>query len=102
MSNVELNYDAMRSNCVLVLEDVVNAIQKSINYFYQISIPSDFSRKQSLKRAASDLNRCKKEINNIRNLIINSNNNYDSLISNLSKQSESLPNCQIKKRTNII
>lgn len=102
MAKVDLDSSGLNSSCVINLNDSINTISKVINHFDYFDIPFDFSKRSELKNVESKLREVKKDLNNIKNWVVDSCNNYNTLINNLNNQANSLPTYQIKQRNNII
>lgn len=102
MARVDLDYSGLNSGCVLNLRDTISLIDKAVNYFDYFDIPFDFVKKNQLKEVENKLRKIKKDLSDIENLIVNSNDNYNSLINNLETQANTLPVHHIKQRNNIV
>lgn len=102
MARVDLDYSGLNSGCVLNLKDTISLIGKAVNYFDYFDIPFDFAKKNQLKEVENKLRKIKKDLSGIENLIVNSNDNYNSLINNLETQANTLPVHHIKQRNNIV
>ena len=94
MSKVELNYGPIENSCINSLDTVISYLDEVIRHLQQNSIPGDFNRRTTLSNTISDLKLQRKSLANIRSWLINSNNNYNSMIDKL--------NLQAKRRTNKI
>ena len=73
-----------------------------ISYLQQNSIPNDFYRYNTLVNTISDLKKQRDKLVNFKNWIVNSNKDYDSLISKFELQSVKLPTGRIKQRTTVV
>ena len=102
MSKVKLSFDDLNSGCLLRLNDTINNIDKTIKLFDNFDIPNDFSRKRELLKVKNDLSEIRKNIKCVKSWIVDSNNNYNTLINNLKLQMNKLPSYQLKKRNSII
>ncbi len=102
MARVELDSTGLKSGCIINLNDAINTVNKVLNYFDYFDIPYDFSRKNDLKNVESKLRNIKEDLDYVKNWIYNSNDNYNTLISNLKTQANKLPNYIVKQRNNII
>lgn len=102
MSKVYLNSTNLNSGFVIRINDSINAVNKALNYFNYFDIPYDFKKRSTLKSIESTLTSVKNELNYIKNWVVDSNSNYNTLINNLKNQANSLPSYQIKQRNNII
>lgn len=102
MSKVNLDYTGLKSGCVLNLNDTINIVNKALGYLDCFDIPSDFNKKSELKEVGNKLCAIKKDLTNIENWIVNSNNNYDTLVNNLNTQTNTLPTYHVKQRNNIV
>lgn len=102
MARVDLDYSGLNSGCLLNLKDTINLLNKTINYFSCFDIPYDFVKKNQLKELENKLIKIKKNLSDIENFIVNSNDNYNNLINNLETQANTLPSHSIKQRNNIV
>ncbi len=102
MSKVYLNANNLGSGFLVRMNDSINAINKAINYFNYFDIPYDFKKRSTLKDVESTLKSVKKELNYVKSWVLDSNSNYNTLITNLKNQANNLPSYQIKQRNNIV
>lgn len=102
MSKVYINSQNLNNGFIVQMNDAINIVQKALNYFDYFEIPFDFKKKNTLKNIESDLKSIKKELNNIKSWVVDSNGNYNTLINNLKNQANGLPDYQVKQRTNIV
>ncbi len=101
MASVNLNYSAV-DNSLTSLDSAIASIDDTIEYLQRNSVPWDFYRRTTLLNIIAALKKDKETLTYVRNWLINSNKNYDSLIDKLDKQAYKLPAYQIKRRNNII
>lgn len=102
MAKVNLAYDNMNTNCIDRLDSTIKYINSILNYLQAFNIPSDFNRRTQLLNIISSLRKQKAQLQNARNSIINSNNDYNNVISSLNDNASKLPVSKIKKRSSII
>ncbi len=102
MSKVELNYSAIEGNGLTQLDSAIASLGQVITYLQQTSIPGDFYRRTTLSNTIDDLKVRKNNLVDLKNWIINSNKNYNSMIDKLERQAYQLPTYQIKRRSNIV
>ncbi len=102
MAKVELNYGPIENSCISSLESVISSLGEAISYLQQSFIPSDFYRRTTLSNTIEDLKVRKEQLSNIRNWLVNSNKNYNSMIDKLNIQANQLPVYQVKRRNTIV
>ncbi len=102
MSKVYIDSPNLNSGCIIYLNDSISAVNKVLNYFDYFDIPYDFKKRSTLKDVESTLRSVKKELDYVKDWIVDSNSNYNTLINNLKSQASDLPSYQIKQRNNII
>lgn len=102
MAKVNLAYDNMNTNCIDRLDSTIKYLNSILNYLQAFNIPSDFNRRTQLLNIISSLRKQKAQLQNARNSIINSNNDYNNVISSLNDNASKLPVSKIKKRSSII
>ena len=83
-------------------DSAINYLNTVINYLQQNSIPSDFYRYNTLINTISDLKKQRDKLTNFKSWVVNSNKDYDTLISSFDAQASKLPTGRIKKRTGIV
>ena len=102
MSKVELDSSNLKANCLLYINDTIKAISTAMNYYEQMNVPYDFSRRYELRNIYEELSNIKKSLQNTYDWIVDSNKDYNTLIDNLSTQAGYLSVDQITRRNNII
>lgn len=102
MAKVSLSYDSISVNGLNALDSAINYLDSVINYLQQNSIPSDFYRYNTLVNTIADLKKQRGRLVDFKNWIVNSNNEYDSLISKFEVQAAKLPIGRIKQRTTVV
>ena len=102
MAKISLSYDAVSVNGLNSLDNAINYLNTVISYLQQNSIPSDFYRYNTLVNTISDLKKQRDKLVNFKSWIINSNKDYDSLISKLEIQTLKLPTGRLRKRTTVV
>lgn len=102
MSKVNLNYSNISINCINQLDSAINYLNDVIRYLQQHSVPYDFNRKSSYANSLSNIKKQRDELINIKEWIVSSNKNYDSMIEKLESQAIQLPTYKLKKRRTII
>lgn len=102
MAKVELEYSNIPSNVLNQLDSAINYLNDVIGYLQQSSVPNDFYRRTTFSNAVSNLRSQRDELQNIKDWIVRSNKNYDSMIDKLEIQANQLPNYRINKRRTII
>ena len=102
MAKVELDYGQISNSCITSIDNVIDSLNNAINYLQQNSIPSDFYRKNTLSNTISDLKSQRDNLVYVKNWLVNSNANYNSMIDKLNIQANKLPVYQVKRRTTIV
>lgn len=102
MAKVSLSYDSISVNGLNALDSAINYLDSVINYLQQNSIPSDFYRYNTLVNTIADLKKQRGRLVDFKNWIVNSNKEYDSLISKFEVQAAKLPIGRIKQRTTVV
>lgn len=102
MARVSLSYDSISVNGLNALDSAINYLDSVINYLQQNSIPSDFYRYNTLINTIADLKKQRGRLVDFKNWIVNSNKEYDSLISKFEVQAAKLPVGRIKQRTTVV
>ena len=102
MAKVSLSYDAISVNGFNALDSAINYLDTVINYLQQNSIASDFYRYNTLINTIADLKKQRGRLVDLKNWIVNSNKEYDSLISKFEVQAAKLPVGRIKQRTTVV
>ena len=102
MSSINLQYGNISTNCLDKIDSVIKSLNKSLNYLQAFDIPRDFSRRTQLLNAISNIKIHQQDLMNIRNSIVNSNNDYNSVTDNILDVANHLPVDKIKKRSTII
>ena len=102
MAKISLSYDAVSVNGLNSLDNAINYLNTVISYLQQNSIPNDFYSYNTLVNTISDLKKQRDKLVNFKNWIVNSNKDYDSLISKFELQSVKLPTGRIKQRTSVV
>ena len=102
MAKVSLSYDSISVNGFNALDSAINYLDTVINYLQQNSIPSDFYRYNTLIYTIADLKKQRGRLVDFKNWIVNSNKEYDSLISKFEVQAAKLPVGRIKQRTTVV
>lgn len=102
MAKVSLSYDSISVNGLNALDSAINYLDSVINYLQQNSIPSDFYRYNTLVNTIADLKKQRGKLVDFKNWIVNSNKEYDSLISKFEVQTAKLPVGRIKQRTTVV
>ncbi|MBQ9013551.1 MAG: hypothetical protein IJ094_08385 [Bacilli bacterium] len=102
MAKVYLDSEGLKSGCLIKLTDSINTINKVLAYFDYFDIPQDFSRRNELLNVEAEFRHVKKQLEFVKEWTINSNNNYNTLISNLKTQANKLPTFKVKQRNNIV
>lgn len=98
MAKISLSYDAVSVNGLNSIDSAINYLDTVINYLQQNSIPSGFYRYNTLVNTISDLKKQRDKLVEFKSWIINSNKEYDSLISKFETQAGKLPTGRIKQR----
>lgn len=102
MAKINLSYESISVNGINSLDSAINYLNTVINYLQQNSIPSDFYRYNTLINTISDLKKQRDKLTNFKSWVVNSNKDYDTLISSFDVQASKLPTGRIKKRTGIV
>ena len=102
MAKVSLSYDSISVNGLNALDSAINYLDSVINYLQQNSIPSDFYRYNTLINTIADLKKQRGKLVDFKSWIVNSNKEYDSLISKFEVQAAKLPVGRIKQRTTVV
>lgn len=102
MAKVSLSYDTISVNGLNSIDSAINYLNTVINYLQQNSIPNDFYRYNTLVNTISDLKKQRDRLVNFKNWVINSNKEYDTLISKFELQSVKLPTGRMKQRSTIV
>lgn len=102
MSKIVLDYGPIENNAISSLENVINSLNDVINFLQQGSIPRDFYGRTTLLNTIADLKAQMDKLTNIKNWLISSNKNYDSMIDKLCAQASKLPVYQVKQRKTIV
>lgn len=102
MAKVELNYGPIENSCINSLDSVIGYLDEVIRHLQQNSIPGDFNRRTMLSNTITDLKSQRKSLINVKNWLMSSNSNYNSMIDKLNLQASRLPVYQVKRRTNKI
>lgn len=102
MAKVNLNYDAIGVNGINSLDNAINHLNTVISYLQQSSVPTDFSMYRNFINALEDLKKQRANLRYVKDWIVNSNKNYDSLISKLESNVNKLPTQGVKRRSSIV
>ena len=102
MAKINLSYESISVNGINSLDSAIYYLNTVINYLQQNSIPSDFYRYNTLINTISDLKKQRDKLTNFKSWVVNSNKDYDTLISSFDVQASKLPTGRIKKRTGIV
>ena len=102
MSKIVLDYGPIQNNAISSLENVISSLNDAISFLQQNYIPGDFYRRTTLSNTIADLKAQRDKLTNIKNWLINSNKNYDSMIDKLCAQASKLPVYQVKQRKTIV
>ena len=102
MAKINLNYDSIRVNGINSLDNAINYLNTAINYLQQNSIPNDFPMYRNFIGAIEDLKKQRSNLRYFKDWIVNSNKNYDSLITKLESNVSKLPSHCVKRRSSII
>ena len=102
MAKVSLDYGPISNNCITSLDIVIDALNDAIRFLQQNSIPSDFYKRTTLSNTIADLKSQRDNLVYVKNWIVNSNANYNSMIDKLNIQANKLPVYQVKRRTTIV
>lgn len=98
MARLLLNYDALRNPCVQNLNEAISKLDNAINIFNNLSIPFDYKKRQSINNIKSSIVRRRKELVNIRNWIIDSNNDFTTITNEFCGRADRLPRSKFGER----
>ncbi len=102
MARLCLNYDAISVNGINYLDTSINYLNSVISYLQQNSVPADFYRYNTFMNTLADLKKQRDKLVSFKKWLVNSNTDYDNLISKLESHANTLPIGRIKKRTTVI
>lgn len=98
MSKLLLNYDTLRSSCIQNLNKSISKLDSAINIFNSLNIPYDYKKKQSINNIKNSIIQRRKELINIRNWIINSNNDFTIISNEFCVRADRLPRSRFGER----
>lgn len=98
MSRLLLNYDALRNPCVQNLNEAISKLDSAISIFNSLSIPYDYKKRQSISNIKCFIKQRRKELINIRNWIINSNNDFTTITNEFCGRADRLPRSKFGER----
>lgn len=102
MSKIYINSEELKYGCVIPLKDTINDLNKVVDYFDYFDIPSTFSKKGELRNIKGNLKSIKNKLKSVEHWIVNSNNDYNSLLEKLNDKNSKLSTYSIKNRDNIV
>ena len=102
MGRVNLNASNLKSEGMTYLKESLNAVNKALSYFEYFNIPYDFAKREKLLSVKDDLREISKDLESVKNWIVNSNESYNNLIEKLNDRAEKLPSNTLKTRNTII
>lgn len=98
MSKVKLDFGQINNSCITNLDNAIDTLNSAISFLQQNLIPDDFYRKNTLSNIIADLKSKRDNLVYVKNWLINSNTNYNSMIDKLNIQANKLPVCRVKSR----
>ncbi len=102
MSKINLQYGTISTNCIDKIDSTIKSINSALVYLQSFNIPGDFYRRTQLINTISNLKTQYQKLVTIKSSIVNSNNDYNTVIDNLTDVANKLPVDRIKKRSSII
>ena len=102
MGRVDLNASNLKSDGMVYLKESLHAVNKALGYFEYFNIPYDFSKREKLLAVKDDLKEISKELESVKNWIVNSNESYNNMIEKLNNRASNLPSNTLKTRNTII
>lgn len=101
MTKLLINYDALKNSCIQNLNNSISKLDEVINVFNNLSIPYNYGKRQSIFNIKSSVISKRNELVNIRNWIVNSNDDFNATISQLCSSTSKLSKLKFGKRKGI-
>ena len=91
MARLLLNYDAIRNSCVKNLNEAIAKLDSAVSIFNSLSIPYDYRKRQNIINIKNSIIKRRKELVDIRNWIMNSNNDFTTITNEFCGRADRLP-----------
>lgn len=102
MAKVDLDSTSLKNGFIMYINDAIADINKILNYFDNFSIPYDFSRRNELINVENSFRQIKSQLQNVKSWVVESNDDFNKVISSIKDLNEQLPQYTIKQRTTIL
>ena len=102
MAKVDIDSTNLTNGFIVYINDAISEINKVLRYFDNFSVPYDFSRRSELNSVENTFREIKSQLENIKSWVVDSNNDFNKVISAIKDYNEMLPQYTIRQRTTII
>ena len=102
MAKVDLDSTNLKNGFIMYINDAIADINKIINYFDNFSVPYDFSRRGELIGVESSIRQVKTQLESVKSWVVESNDDFNKVVSTIKDLNEQLSQYTIKQRTTII
>lgn len=102
MAKVDIDSTNLKNGFINYINDAISEVNKVIRYLDNISIPYDFSRRSELSGVESTFREIKSNLENVKSWVVESNDDFNKVISAIKDYNEQLPQYTIRQRTTII
>ncbi len=102
MAKVDIDSTNLKNGFIVYINDAIAEINKVLRYFDNFSVPYDFSRRGELNSVEQTFRDIKKNLEDVKNWVVDSNNDFNKVISAIKDYNEQLPQYTIRQRTTII
>ena len=102
MAKVDIDSTNLKNGFINYINDAISEVNKVIRYLDNISIPYDFSRRSELLGVESTFREIKSNLENVKSWVVESNDDFNKVISAIKDYNEQLPQYTIRQRTTII
>lgn len=102
MAKVDIDSTNLKNGFINYINDAISEVNKILTYFDNFSVPYDFSRRSELNSVEQSFRDIKKQLEDVKSWVVDSNNDFNKVISAIKDYNELLPQYTIRQRTTII
>ena len=102
MAKVDIDSTNLKNGFINYINDAISEVNKILMYFDNFSVPYDFSRRSELNSVEQSFRDIKKQLEDVKSWVVDSNNDFNKVISAIKDYNELLPQYTIRQRTTII
>ena len=102
MAKVDIDSTNLKNGFIVYINDAISEINKVLRYFDNFSVPYDFFRRGELMGVESSIRQVKSQLEGVKSWVVESNDDFNKVVSAIKDLNEQLPRYTIKQRNTII